>query len=68
MTYENFWNRLEMEVERSMEKPDFVMDKKYYDGIWTRYEEPQITISEPLDKKLKKWLRMQIKNRRRWGG
>ena len=51
-----------------MGKPDFVMDKKYLDsGIWERYEEPKITIAEPMIKALKKWLRMQKKNRRRWG-
>lgn len=69
MTYENFWNKLEMEVERSMEKEQvFVAYKKdlFPQSIWK--QEPKITIAEPFEKALKKWLRMQKKNRRRWGG
>lgn len=49
-----------------MEK-EFVAYKKdlFPQFLWK--QEPKITIAEPFDKALKKWLRMQKKNRRRWG-
>lgn len=49
-----------------MEK-DFVALKKdlFPQLLWK--QEPKITIAEPLEKVLKNWLRMQKKNRRRWG-
>ena len=34
---------------------------------WKKYEEPQYQLSKSLEKFVKKWLRMQKKNRRRWG-
>lgn len=34
---------------------------------WNVYEEPKISFTEPMIKALKKFLRMQKKNRRRWG-
>lgn len=37
-------------------------------GIWAKYEEPKYRFDKHFEKFIKKWLRMQKKNRRRWGG
>ena len=37
-------------------------------GIWAKYEKPKYRFDKHFEKFIKKWLRTQKKNRRRWGG
>ena len=37
-------------------------------GMRAKYEEPKYKFERSFEKFIKKWLRMQKKNRRRWGG
>lgn len=37
-------------------------------GILAKYEEPKYRFDKHFEKFIKKWLRTQKKNRRRWGG
>ena len=48
---------------------NYLMDARALSELnWKKYEEPQYQLSKSFEKFIKKWLRMQKKNRRRWGG
>ena len=47
---------------------NYLMDARALSELnWKKYEEPQYQLSKSFERFIKKWLRTQKKNRRRWG-